>query len=452
LVRNIEARVLGCDVYALVFRGPRGLWPAIFERLNTAGTPLSRFDVFAALWEDIRVVEHEVSEEIRDEVRKQYEELESHGLEFDSDVSSDASISLIEFLSAFGEQLAVTFPNLLEPPGGSRAGMSSILALVNVLHGLRTSEMHLLPSKMAVDGEGRVHVAALQASIETACRDLEKMINPVANLEIRTTPRARRKEVPYSMNQVVSILARLILARFERGSWLPRDSDEARLESRSVLRNAPWYLLSDVVRGLWSGHGDSRLFQTVWGERIDGVGVVASDHYLNEFTQSEMLKHLDDWHSELMKKGHSSRSVSAVDRLILRHIHVNGSFLTHETHALEIEHIYPIAGLKNRAEIEDVGKWPINAISNLALLPKSTNRNKTDKTVSQFLRHCTPTQAGHTREAVLMPNCEKLDWSFGVKSGATFTKSAYLKFLESRWRYQKDKIIETLLALEELEN
>lgn len=460
LIRKTCDRGLEAEIHVLVYWGPREFWPDIFERLNRAGTQLSRYEVFAAMWANKTVSNGDVGESLRKIVRERYKDVDTHGIHLAFDLDGEVPLTLFEYLFALGRSLATDYPNLFVLPSDAAEEVPAVFNLVNVLHHLRTADMERLPARMAPQPAAEyVRVRRIEEAIREACRDLQERIGPLVNIGTqgpRSGRRLPKPEVPFSSNQIVSILARLVLERYEivEGEWVRKASGDSTDRYRDILSNAPRHLLHDVLWGAWAGHGDAKLHQVVWESTSVGGGL--SGHYLNPITDAQLGVVLDAWHNEQLSKQHWRRVVGPVERLVLKHIHANGPHLDLEVNTSEIEHIYPVAGLVRRAREGAEGAWPINAISNLALLSKRTNRHKLDLSVADYLaaRPKGTTQAAyavmseHVRIAVLLQNPESLSWTYGMADGAEFGKSGFLAFLSERWEAQKEEIFRTLQRLD----
>jgi hypothetical protein len=456
LVRETVEQGRMSEVPVLIYRGPREFWPDIFAQLNRAGTPLTRYEVFAAMWEDKEVAESHASARLREIVVHRYAEVNDRGIHLAFDVDSNAPLTLFEYLFALGRAVAEDYPNLFSLPSEPTAENPAIFNLFNVLHGLRTSDMPSLPEHIKdVDDDGRFQLSGLEAAIRRACGGLQDLIGTVATIGVKSQGAGNQKpEVPFTSNQVASLIARLVLSRYDTDTWSEKHSDEAIDEYGQILRNASRHLLHDVLLGVWSGHGDSRLHQVVWDS--NSRVAKASSHYVNPVSDSDLGMVLDVWHADQLAKQHTRRVVGQVERLVLKHIHANGNHLDHESNVWEVEHVYPVAGLVKRADGDPQGQWPINAVSNLALLPKSTNRNKSDVTVAGFLgdkprrmnQNDYDVACDHIRNAVLHDHPETLDWTFGTKPGSSFDRGAFVAFLTERWGAQKQQIRQTLQRLE----
>ena len=70
----------------LIYSGPSSELPTVFELLNSKGTVLSRYEIYAARWIDVR--QQIMNTDVIDVIWKKYETLEDEG--FTLDVSEEA--------------------------------------------------------------------------------------------------------------------------------------------------------------------------------------------------------------------------------------------------------------------------------------------------------------------------------------------------------------------------
>ena len=111
--------VLEAKIPVLIYSGPSSELPKVFELLNSKGTVLSRYEIYAARWIDQR--QQIKNGEIIDAIWKKYETLVEEG--FTLTVAEDAPdeesrrsrpYSLFDYLFGLGQYLADKFPSALQ--------------------------------------------------------------------------------------------------------------------------------------------------------------------------------------------------------------------------------------------------------------------------------------------------------------------------------------------------
>lgn len=147
-----DADIGEAKIPVIIYTGPPSELPQVFELLNSQGTALSRYEIFAAQWIEERQVI--ANEKIVQAIWKKYEALEDEG--FTLDVTEQApdnktrktrEYSLFEYLFGFGQYLTVEYPNLFRPVAADKPS-SAGFNLVSACAGLHVKDMNQLPDKI----------------------------------------------------------------------------------------------------------------------------------------------------------------------------------------------------------------------------------------------------------------------------------------------------------------
>ena len=120
-VRSEAQAVLDAKIPVLIYTGPSSELPRVFELLNSKGTALTRYEIFAAQWINTRG--RIANPEVVDAIWKKNESLEEEG--FTLDISEEAQdeasrrqrdYSLFDYLFGLGQVLCAKFRCSSSPP------------------------------------------------------------------------------------------------------------------------------------------------------------------------------------------------------------------------------------------------------------------------------------------------------------------------------------------------
>ena len=357
----------------IIFSGEASHLPTVFELLNTKGTVLSRYEVFAAQWSE-KDKQKIKNKKIREFIWKKYDRLDEES--FTSEAYEDATdeksrreqeYTLFEYLFGFGEYLADKYHLLFKESNDDRARPSSAgFNLLTACTGLRISEMSQLPDR--IRGMDR---KVLEEWIEISTDFVESTLRPVLSVKQH---KRKQRTIYHSEYQIVSMIAAAFQARFDFQQFVQRDRWQDRWGK--LKKSLVMVYLYDVLREHWRGSGDSTMFDTVSNQRyLKGVP-----------NKDSWVKALDAWFVDnqinLLHKGRYVKDDNS-EILLLKYIYAHKFSVMDNANFYHVEHIIPVKQLQKLKAADE--KLAINMISNLALLDPSRNTKKGDLTFQEYL-------------------------------------------------------------------
>ncbi len=358
-------------VPVIIFTGDDTQLPAVFERLNTRSTVLSRYEVFAAQWVKKTLKIHNKS--IRDAIWEKYSALEDEN--FTSDAVQDApddkrkkehNYTLFEYLFGFGRYLSSKFPRLFGETSEDRPssiGFNLMCACV----GLQINRMTRLPDRLS--GKS---IRQLEDFIIESTEFVERTLDPVLSVKQQ---KEKKSPIYHTEYQIISMIVTALNVRYDSDTL--QENSGWRADRTKLGKHLLMYYLYDILRGYWRGSGDSKLHD-----------MVQNDRYLNPPPTSESWRIVfntwfDDNQLTLLHKGRYVRDQNP-EILLLKYIYATKFNLIQGAKAYHLEHIIPVAQLQEAKDKD--ARWPINTIGNLALLEAGRNLEKSDKTFLEFLK------------------------------------------------------------------
>ncbi len=372
VVSNEVKLVLDAKIPVLIYSGPSSELPTVFELLNSKGTVLSRYEIYAARWIDVR--QQIMNTEVIDLIWKKYETLEDEG--FTLDVSEEAPddesrrnrpYTLFDYLFGLGQYLADKFPRMFKAVKDDRP--SSIgFNLLTACMGLRLQDMADLPDE--ING---LSWADLEKCLLESTRFVDNILKPVLS-----KPQSGRKLGPiyHSELMIISMIATAFQVRYgkrdlsENGDW--------RADRRKLKQKLPMFYLYEILHDDWRGSGDSKLHEAVKSLR-----------YVDNMTPTEQRweQVFDDWYYDsqvsLVHTKNTKRHIrdSRPEYLLLKYIFLNRIAQAKSYH---VEHIIPVVLLQSKMSEGD--EWPINTIGNLALLKQAGELKNNVQTYDKLLQ------------------------------------------------------------------
>lgn len=432
-----DSNISEAEIPVLVYSGPIENLPKIFERLNSKGTQLTKYQVFAATWsqydsfsiENTHIIEH---------IKKKYDALISEGLvidNYDEDSFFTSEFNYFELLFGLGKLLSGEFPSLL----GSNKKDSETDSIGFVLTSLclrqDLKKMGTLPSKLQ-----KIDVNSLVNSLQSAVKETYEILKPY--IEVKANKRANSKNpIVHSELQIASIIARVFVSKFTIDNCEFHENQNWKKERELLKNNIPFRYLYDILRSFWSGTGDSKAFD---------LSSPDSDKYLRPIDKSSWEFILTERHKADLEKQEKSR-VNISNEIILFFKYIYAHTLTvHEEYSNEnfhVEHLMPVNRLKKIAAESNEG-MPISAFANLCLIQEKINKEKQDLTFKEYYDR--KLESGEMTEEQVRGKLEEIErYTFIPSSSLEIIDqiseadhAPYVAFLNKRYKLILEKFFE----------
>jgi hypothetical protein len=245
-----ESDISGLALPVLVYQGDKGHLPVIFERLNSQGTQLSKFQVYDATWYPIVVTPK--NKEIVSIVKGKYDSMikkdkvSIEGYDPESATFGRDGLSLSEYLFGLGKLLSKHRPELFgaERDDGALIPESIGFNLVTACLGLEIASMANLPKSLP-----SLDMSCLEDALLEAVECVSSCLHPFLGLKLNSrrnspsgTPRVYHTEY-----QIVSMIACCFRAKYTPSIQLRDDTWKATWKR---LRDClPMHYLFDILAG-----------------------------------------------------------------------------------------------------------------------------------------------------------------------------------------------------------
>jgi hypothetical protein len=424
----------------IVYSGTEESLPEIFESLNS-GTPLTKYDKFGATWSNYKVVTK--TKAIRDAIRDRYSVYIEKGWEVqDFDATQDLGeedLNLFEYLTGLGKVLSDEFKCLFSQVDKSSEPAATAFVLTTVAHGLRPSEMGLLPKKLGVPNV--IDLTAFELALMDACLIVNQNLAELLALKLNQR-NVNDRFLPHSDNQILSLVLRVLVEKYDVESWKPiRQATQLNV----LLENVQVHYVKDILNEAWRGSGDSTLFERVWIKNDATNAVSRAAFYLQKPSRIDFEQALTSHHeTELNKRQTNRGNLSTKSKLLLRVLYTD--IISHRdnvTVQFDIEHLGPVKALSDLiAQLRISDGLPISCFGNLAILPTQINIIKGKNYVGDYIRS-NPAEFNAEKIAKLDSYVIR-PASVDISDSKVRSEAQYLDFVKSRFLVQKQILLTNL--------
>lgn len=436
-VRRRLQDVLNSGIPVLIYEGSDEEIPEIFERINSQGTQLSKYDILASSW--VRTHTHIRNAEILDAIKEKYRSWENEGFEVQEDILGDAGEvgNLYEYLMGLSKVLSGKFPILFGPDGDSE---DIAFQIFTVAAGLPVAKMRDLPGKLNRDSEDFIEPEGYEKAVLSACEAVSKRL--AGFVSIRGNKAVGEAKPAHSQNQIISLITSLTVSAYDLSSGKLVNKSA----SEKILTNLPAHYLRDILNRSWKGSGDSRLFDRTWMKDQKGQATKPDSFYQQEIYKEMLESAFIQWNQEQLQKEQTTRPNLQKDMLLVLRFLYSGimTVLHDQSQIFEVEHIYPVSYCSRLISDNGDSGWPISAIGNLMLLPKPINRIKGEKLLAPEVERLmdkgklAADEKKRIQGYLLSPSID------AVVAEAVADKDSYLEFCDMRSNAIFEKLCENL--------
>ena len=411
----------------IIFKGSSEDLATIFEKLNNEGVKLSKYDIFAASWYDftIKVDDTDLIEHVIDKYESAEQDADLTISGFDAEEMRDNHIlTVFEYAYALGKELESKCGNLFNGKKDSDKATSIGFILLAEIMGLQYNDMKNLGEEI-YSYKDIIDFSELKNAIVFACKKVEDALG-----DYITAPTKSRANLSSHADLQ---LASYILVYFKLNYSISKKDGLTKTGNNKVSSAVNTYLykhyLYDIIRGYWSGSGDTKL------EEI--IEAPETCRYTKDVDKASFETALDSWLEEANGKK-IQKNVTTETKLVLNYI-LRLNNRVNRTDYFDVEHCVPKDVIDNYYHKKKIDV-PMSTVCNLAYIPYTENRSKHDKTYYQ--KQATDSTTYTLNESKLdgyaYPKHEELRF---VESTDTLTEENYYNFLKARKTTLAKKLI-----------
>lgn len=366
----------------IIFEGEETDLAEVFQRLNSGGKKLSKYQVFAAHWDkyDFSLNKDKYSNQILENVIDRYESLNNErGILIEDfnpqEMKETRKINLSEFCYGLGkiiaDSLEVFFDKVTEDIC-NELGFQTMLIVFEI----PTSKMNTLPNKYKfLKNPNSIEDLVIKIM------DIYKVINNKFddNFNISVLTRKKKHETKsFTRLQILSFFASLwqvsyfIEADDNKNSMIIKSCKSYKNNRKNVLNNLISHSIYDIVRSYWSGTGDKKLMDIYINKNNKYAKPLQKDIFKNELLR---------WNEDNIHK--SNVNIQSDEKMIVSFLaNKSKSFYESLNDNLDYEHIFSRKLYNTHKKNYSI---PAGSLGNIMLLDEEINRKKKEKFLYEII-------------------------------------------------------------------
>lgn len=279
------------EIPIILYTGDFNNLPDIFERLNTGGTKLSKYEVYSSSWSNImlKLIHNRNNRSVLNHVEKKYENLmEDTGIEItnfeEGDIKSTGRITLYEYVYGLGKEIikesrVLTGNRPLSYSRDDSIGFSTLASFYNLhLKDLDKLVNYINGDTSALDFEN------ITSIIIKNFQEVSEILSPYIN-----------NNTKYIEAQVISIVHTWFKLNFDlKNNKFIRKVRDVKLES-DFKKYMPLRMLHDILTNHWSGSGDNKLYEIITAD-------IENNRYMRPIGIDNWKSVLNNWIEEQNSK------------------------------------------------------------------------------------------------------------------------------------------------------
>lgn len=425
------------QIPVIIYKGDEEFLSELYNIINTQGTRLSEYDIYAALWsnEYLKIDNEKIKNEVIQMYENKYKNEDNEAIyniaENIHDRIDKKGINCYEFLFVMSKMME-EYPIFTPKDKDKNKIAFQVLSLL-----FNSSKSKSKKSELPL----KLH------KLEELCiNDFIKFIlestKNINDILIESTSHFKNEDkdgIPsYSNNLLLSIFYVYFNINYiieeEDGLILIEKNEIDEKINKKFKENIPKWYLYESLRNNWASNNSQQLLYSDI-ELFNKCNDIYSQKYIRNITTEDWKIVLNTYYQN--DKNINSSNISGTNKLFLLYFY--NYMHTPQNGVYDIEHIIPKEKLKNTDFYDSIS---ISCIANLCYLPKNTNRSKKNFTIYEANNHNHRLPYSIEDALDLFYPDEKLI-NF-CEANKKFTKEQYNDFLDSRWNLISTNFIKTI--------
>lgn len=422
--------VKNTQIPIVVYRGDESTLPEIFGRINSKGTALSQYEIYAATW-DINTKFIVDNLEIVNINIQKYQKFKQDNYfvdKFDIDkIINTSELNPFDYLYGLSIYLVNTFPNLKKfkvEKGVNPFGFELVNACLNNNDNIRELDKTLLSMN---------DVNVFEKALINAIKFVDEAIKPIT--QFKGNKRQSDKTF-HSKFQIMSMIAFTFKQMYQGTDYSNTTTNWKKNKNNLSVKLLKWYV-NDILTNYWSEGGTKKIYIVSSGQR-----------YFQEISKTTWSSDLDSFFNKSLQRMEKTSkkvaSAKAEEYVILNSIYLK-KFTTMDTLGLDkfdIEHIAPKEQMAKLIGLTHGIGLPISSIANLCYLPEYANRTKHDNTFYQDEKYKTKVNIQEIEEKYSFTKENDLSWlndTYQTEDDFQKLKKDYENFCRNRFNKIKEE-------------
>ncbi|MCD7808957.1 MAG: DUF262 domain-containing protein, partial [Erysipelotrichaceae bacterium] len=261
------------EVPAIVYEGDASSLPEVFNRINSKGTTLSKYQILSATWTayEYNLTAIELNP-IFEYVDKFYVSILNDQFEIEgynhTDINESGRLNFYQIMYGFSKLLSNIFPYLFTKSSKKEGVESSGFNLVNCCLGNKNNNIAELPKILNNTFNDDKQINDFLVNIIQSTNDIYKLLKPYLEFKLN---RRDSIEIYHSEFQICSMIANYFNNKYvtysydDKGNIIGRNIETKetnksfKIFQKDFKNNAFKKYLIDIIEDNWKGSGDSKM-------------------------------------------------------------------------------------------------------------------------------------------------------------------------------------------------
>lgn len=440
--QDLYDRIASTVIPVIVYTGEESNLPDIFDRINSKGTPLDQYEVYAAAWpvnekyaiNNLGVIEHIV---------KKYDSFVEDGYFIHGysreEMRTTRKVNAFEYLFGLGKYLVEKYEILGFNKNFADDTVNPIaFELVNACLNDADKIRILYKNLQTID------LNILEQAIYKAIDFVNDSISVVTKFKGNSR---NANKIFHSKYQILSMISTTFKEMYANGDYT-HFSDGWQDRKSTIAKNLVHYYVYDIITNYWSEGGTGKIHAAAKPNR-----------YMNEISSRAWMVALDGFFERSMLRAESKKVANPKNEefVVLNCIYLK-TFTAMDQLSIErfdVEHIAPKEQMRKLIEACKGEGLPISCIANLCYLPEYVNRSKKDKNFYQDKKYLQYVKLEEVEAKYSFTEEEDLDWMdmpYEKPEDFAVLKEYYTDYCTKRFSKIKHLFCDALeIAYEEVE-
>lgn len=418
----------------VIYSGQESTLPEIFKRINSKGTALTSYEIYAATWnfKKFKVNNQDI---VNINVQK-YQKLKNDNFfvdKFDiNELVSSSELNSFDYLYGLSIYLVNNFDNLKKfkvEKGVNQFGFELVNACVNTSDKISELDKTLLSMK---------DVNEFEKAIISAIKFVDDAIRPITQFKGN---KRQSKKTFHGKFQIMSMIAATFKRMYTENDYSTVNSDWKKIRDDYSRKLLQWYI-NDIITNFWSEGGTKKIYQVSNGQRYaQEISKETWEADLNGFFNKSLQR--------IEKNAKKVASAKAEEFVILNTVYLK-KFTTMDNLGLnkfDIEHISPKEQLAKLINSTKGSGLPISCIANLCYLPEFANRTKHENTFYQDDKYKNKVDIKEIEEKYSFTKEKDLEWlnqKYTNIEDFEKLKNNYTNYCRNRFKLLKKEFLSAL--------
>lgn len=432
--QDLYDKISSTVIPVIVYTGDESNLPDIFDRINSKGTPLDQYEVYAAAWPVNQ--KHTISNaEIIEPIMRKYDSFIEDGYNIHGysreEMRSKKQVNAFEYLFGLGKYLVSKYEILGFNKNLADDTVNPIaFELVNACLN-DTDRIRSLYKNLEI-----LNLDAFEIALYNAIGFVKSAISVVTKFKGNSR---NLNKIFHSKYQVLSMISTTFKEMYANGDYT--HLSDTWMDRKTILaKNLVQYYVYDIITNYWSEGGTGKIHAAAKPNR-----------YMIEISSRAWMVALDSFFERSMLRAESKKVASpkSEEYVILNCIYLK-TFTAMDQLSIDrfdVEHIAPKEQIRKMIEASNGDGLPISCIANLCYLPEYMNRSKKDKNFYQDKKYLQHIKLEEVESKYSFTEAEDLEWMdmpYEKPEDYTVLKEYYTEYCTKRFDKMKHLFCDSL--------